>query len=83
VESLISALETVGLPRHRITPLLASLNAANALFDSGKVRAGISQLHAFQHKVRAQWGRSDDVFASQLIQSAQQIIDKALQERNL
>jgi hypothetical protein len=74
VGDLISFLNGVTVPRNK-QPLLASLEAAMASFADGNFTAGINQLEAFQHKVRAQVGPEDPVLADTLISLAQQIID--------
>jgi hypothetical protein len=66
-------------PGHR-TALLASVNAAKASFLLEKLAAGMNQLRAFQNKVRAQVGRGDQTLADDLIEAAQQIIDRATRE---
>jgi len=68
------------LSPNRQQPLLATLNGTKASFDSNNLRAGINQLGAFQNKVRAQITRMEQAFADSLIQSAQQIIDRANKE---
>jgi hypothetical protein len=64
----------------RRQPLLATLNPAKASFDSGHLDTGSNQLRAFQNKVRAQVGRSDQLLADDLTQAAQKIIDRATRE---
>ena len=53
----------------------ATLKAAAASFDDGRVQPGINQLGAFQNKVRAQVAPLDPVLADSLINAAQVIID--------
>jgi len=51
-------------------PLLASLTAALASFESGKTAAAINQLHAFENKVGAQVAPFDPKLASQYTAAA-------------
>ena len=76
-QKLISTVTTSALAQNRQQPLLVTLNAAKASFDSTNLRSGINQLGAFQNKVRAQVGRSDLALAKLLIASAQEIIERA------
>jgi len=57
-------------------PLLATLSAAMASFERGNLHSGANQLHAFQNKVRAQVARMDAALANELVNAAQQIIEK-------
>ena len=59
----------------RPQPLLATLDAALASISRGNSVSGVSQLFAFQNKVRAQVAPLDPALAASLIQSAQDIID--------
>lgn len=77
VERLIASIRESNLTLHRQQPLLNSLDAAKASFESKKLHAGINQLGAFQNKVRALVASDDAALADQLIKTAQQIIDKA------
>ena len=77
VRELMALINAAALPRDRLQPLLSSLNAAAASFDSGELRAGINQLGAFQHKVSAQLTRRDLAIAEMLIRQIEQIIGKA------
>src|SRR5438477_7952581 len=77
VDDLIEAVRGTTLPAGQLQPLLASLNAARASFQSDNLRAAINQLNAFQNKIRAQVLRTEDQLAEQLIQTAQKIIDSA------
>ena len=63
------------LPRNRQQPLLASLNAASASFERGQNTAGLNQMADFQNKAQVQAAPSNPALASQLIQSALQILD--------
>jgi hypothetical protein len=74
VQDLVAFLNGVTVPRNK-QALLASLEAASASFADGNFTAGINQLEAFQHKVRAQVGPDDPVLADTLISLAQGIID--------
>jgi hypothetical protein len=80
VTELISWLDQSQLPSRTKHAVIVSLNAAADSFQSGSLRAGINQLHAFQNKVRAQLGRCDQTLADDLIEAAQQIIDRATRE---
>ena len=71
---LVGLVNNANLPG-KVNSLLASLNAASASFERGNTIAGINQLQAFIKKVRAQVAPADPVWAGQLIQAAQQIID--------
>jgi hypothetical protein len=75
---LIQQVSQSNLPPNRKTPLVASLQAAQASFDRGSSGAGINQLMAFQNKVRAQISRLDPDLAEMLIQAAERIIDSAI-----
>lgn len=77
VQRLVTTLSASALPEKQRQPLLVTLNAAKASFDSKNLRAGINQLAAFQNKVRAQWARNDQALADLLIEAAQEIMDKA------
>ncbi len=77
LEHLVSKLTQSDLPPQRKQPLLASLNAAKASFESTNLNAGIGQLNAFLNKVPAQVARSDNALANQLVQAAQRVIDNA------
>jgi alpha-tubulin suppressor-like RCC1 family protein len=67
VESEIAA-------RHRHS-LVDILNAAKAALERGNRDAGVNQLEAFQHQVRAQIAPTDPALADTLISAAQQIMD--------
>jgi len=75
VQELVDMLISSGLPRKSLPPLLATLNAASDAVQRGNVGAAVNQLRAFQNKVRAQIALSNPVFAAQLIDLAQRIID--------
>jgi len=54
LNQLISAVANSSIPEKRKTPLLASLNAAEAALNRGNQNAALNQLVAFQHKLSAQ-----------------------------
>jgi hypothetical protein len=74
VELLISMIEESDVSRNR-RPLLASLKAASASFEDGRMVPGGNQLQAFQNKVRAQVSPTHPQLAQDLIEAAQQILD--------
>jgi len=82
VDELIASVGASTLAQHRQQPLLASLNAVKASFESTNLIAGINQLSAFQNKVRAQVGPSDPALADQLSQATQKVIDRAKTQLN-
>jgi hypothetical protein len=61
---------------NRQQALLASVNGAEAAFNSNNLRGAINHLRAFARIVRAQVARNDQVLADQLIAAAQNIIDR-------
>jgi len=71
VQGLIAVVE--GSAVRNPKPLMATLWAALASIDRGKLLAAANQLRAFEHKVRAQV--ADPALAGQLIEAAQQVID--------
>ncbi|MCI0746500.1 MAG: Ig-like domain-containing protein [Verrucomicrobia subdivision 3 bacterium] len=73
--ALIIHVQNAALPRNRQRPLIASIKAACASFESGEVSTGANQLHAFQNKVLAQILPDDPALAELLINTAQEIID--------
>ncbi|MBI3850912.1 MAG: tandem-95 repeat protein [Verrucomicrobia bacterium] len=72
---LISLVEESTLSRQNRSPLIVTLKAAAASFESERQRPGINQLNAFQNKVRAQVTPLDPALAESLINAAQVIID--------
>ena len=68
-------LDDATLLRKNQRPLIATLKAAAASFDDGRVQPGVNQLNAFQNKVRAQVAPLDQALADSLINAAQVIID--------
>src|SRR5207245_6332247 len=78
VGALIAAMNAAGLGSNRLQPLVASLQAAAASFDSENLMAGINQLNAFENKVHAQVARGNAPLAAALIQTDQEIVDEAL-----
>ena len=54
LNQLISAVANSSIPERRKTPLLASLNAAEAALNRGNQAAALNQLGAFQLKLSAQ-----------------------------
>jgi len=74
---LIAAIEDSDLGRRNVTPLIASLRNAAKSFEKGNATAGINQLQAFQHKVRAQVAPAHPALAEEWISEGQQIIDAA------
>ncbi len=77
VHELILSVEASNLPRNRMRRLVATLRGAEKSFERNHLRAGIDHLRAFQKKVRHLIARIDPALAEQLVQAAQQIIDKA------
>ncbi|MEY2409026.1 MAG: hypothetical protein QOF48_1696, partial [Verrucomicrobiota bacterium] len=75
---LISMVNEAGLPGNRVRPLIASLKAATASFDRGDTKAGLNQLGAFLHKVRAQISSSNQSLADSLNRVTQIISDAAV-----
>jgi len=55
------------LARKSKRPLIATAKAALASLDEGNMHAGISQLQAFQNKIRAQVAPTDPALADALI----------------
>jgi hypothetical protein len=74
---IILFIEESGLGRANERPLIASLKAAAASFDDCRLIPAVSQLEAFQNKVRAQVAPSNPELATRLIEAAQQVIDAA------
>ena len=56
-------------------PLIASLEAAKAAFEAGRLELAVNQLNAFQNKARAQLDRIAPDLAQTLIDMAQDIIE--------
>jgi hypothetical protein len=77
IEQLILFVQNSDLRPKNKQPLLAILAAASASFDRGNTLSGSNQLAAFQNKVSAQVARVDLALANQLIEAAQEIIDRA------
>jgi hypothetical protein len=75
IDDLTLEVNNSSLARNRKRPLIASLKAAGASFDRGSFGSAVSQLEAFQNKVRAQVARIDQALANELIADAQAIID--------
>jgi hypothetical protein len=67
--------ESVNVGEKNERPLLSSLLAAAVSFDRRNVSAGLSQLTAFQTKVRAQIAPSNPTLAAELMQFAEEIIN--------
>jgi hypothetical protein len=82
VDDLISIIQEAVLSPVRAQALVASLKAAKASFASENWQSGINQLRAFQNKVRAQVGRTDQTLADSLAQLAQDIIDRRKRSSN-
>jgi len=74
VEEIIQAVDNADLERRNKRPLIASLKAACASFDRGSCESGVSQLRAFQNKVRAQVGRTQPDVADALITLTEHIL---------
>jgi hypothetical protein len=72
---LIYRVNASDLPTQRKRPLIATLEAADALFAADQCEAGLKALQTFQNKVRAQVARLDSVLADHLTAEAQEIID--------
>ncbi len=77
---VIALVQNSNLPPDRKHPLLVSLEAACRSFERGHVKAGINELQAFEHKVRAQLQKSDPELALKLIETVEVIIS-ALADR--
>jgi hypothetical protein len=80
VHKLIEQINRSTVSEHSKRPLISTLEAASASLDRDRLPAGLNQLGAFQNKVRAQVGRSDQQLAEDLIERAQQIMDRATRE---
>src|SRR4029078_2255816 len=52
LEDIILMLDNADTDRRNKRPLIASLKAATAAFDDGRMTPALNQLHAFQNKVR-------------------------------
>lgn len=71
---IMGLVQDSSLSLNKKKPLLASLRAAAASFQRGRMNAGVNQLFAFKAKVRAQVARQDRELARDLIASADEII---------
>ena len=76
IEGLIVLIDTSETGRRNIRPLIATLKAASAAFDTGRITPALNQLHAFQNKVRAQLGPVDPALSDTLISAVQDIVDR-------
>jgi hypothetical protein len=72
---VITLVADSNLSANRKRPLIATLAAACASFQDGRLGPGINQLQAFQNKVQTQVAPSNPALAQQLIAAAQAIID--------
>jgi len=72
---LIQLVQNSTLTRQEQRPLIASLKAACASFESGGLTSGTGQLRALQNKVRAQLTANNPGLAQELTDGAQAIID--------
>jgi hypothetical protein len=77
VGQIVALVNSAELEARNKQPLLATLSAAIAAFDRGNVTASLSQLSAFQNKVRAQVAPLNQALANQLSAAAQQIVGAA------
>jgi len=80
IQELIDAVVGADLPRGQQSSLIKTLEAARSSFEADDPQVGVSQLRAFQRKVRAYLTRKtkeDAALAKQLLQLAQQVIDRA------
>ena len=75
VTILLSMLENSSLSARSLRSLEATLGAALAAFETGRLTPAANQLTAFQNKVRAQVAPFDPALAEQLLAAAQSIID--------
>jgi len=75
VEILIDKVDNADLGRRNKRPLIATLKAACASFDRGNCVSGVTQLEAFQNKVRAQIGHVDAALADEIIALTQKVLD--------
>src|SRR6185503_7474092 len=75
VEEIITAVDNADIGRSNKRPLIATLKAACASFDRGNCDSAVSQLHAFQNKVRAQVGRQNPAVADRIIALTQNVLD--------
>jgi hypothetical protein len=77
ISDLVDLLNGSDLSSRQKRPLLATLRAASSSLAGGDCEMAISQLEAFQNKVRAQLQRSEPALANELITTAQLIVDSA------
>jgi uncharacterized delta-60 repeat protein len=80
VSMLAEWLESASLNKQIQRPLLGTLRAAASSFEHGNLRAGTSQLEAFQQKVQVQVAGQNPALAQELIKWAGVILD-ALKEQ--
>jgi len=80
VEGLLTQLKQAGLPNQRVRLLSRSLLRAQSAFEDGRLRSGIRHLHTFQNLTRVLLSRSYPDIARDLIESAQEIVDRAKQQ---
>lgn len=78
VDLIIGLVNDSSLPRNRQRPLLASLTAAKASFEKGRMVPGTLQLKAFQNKVRAQVAKLNPDLARDLISASRAVIDAVI-----
>jgi hypothetical protein len=71
---LIDLVENSDLGGRNRQPLLATLYATAAAFETGNITAALNQLHAFESKVTAQIAPVEPALAAQLIGSAEVIL---------
>lgn len=76
VDRLIQLVETTDLDGRNKRPLIATLEAARASFDGGNFGSAVSQLEAFQNKVRAQILPRNPTAAAAFIAAAQAFINE-------
>jgi hypothetical protein len=75
IETILLHLNESDLGSKNKRPLIASLKAAVASFDRGSRNAGISQLQAFENKLRAQVAPHDPSLATGLSEAIQRILE--------
>jgi hypothetical protein len=74
VEALLLMIDDAAMDRHNKRPFIASLKAAGASFEQGRMTAATNQLRAFQNKVRAQIAKADPALAAELIQATEDVL---------
>jgi hypothetical protein len=77
VAAVLNQIDSSDIPQRAKRPLVATLNSAISLLESGHTKGGINHLNALQHKISVQIARSNPELANTLIQAIQQILDAA------